>query len=454
MSQNPEPRRHLTVINPDSAGIDIGSREIWVAIRADATIEGPTVRRFGTFTDDLQEILVWLNAAGVTTVCMESTGIYWIPLYDVLSAGGVQVCLVNPREIKQVPGRKSDLKDCQWLQELHAFGLLRASFRPDDAGVQSRAFVRQRQAIVDDTARVTQLIQKSLVQMNIRLPEVVTQVTGKTGMAIIRDILKGVRDPNLLSKHRDHRCKMDEATFGRALIGNWRREHLFALRQAVSTYDHLMKQIQEVEIEIERCLNERPDRTNPRGESGTNPTEDIRKPRNKSDFHKDIRGVMERKAGVDLTQIDGISETTATIVISEVGFDLGKFKTVGNFTSWIGLSPAHEISGGKVLRNGTKTTSNRIKKVLRMAALAAGRTKSALGEFFRRLAGRAGKSVAITATARKLAVIIYRMLTTGSSYMPGGLGHQDEKRKARRVAGIKRLAEELGLQVIVPQGAV
>lgn len=449
MTNTTPTRRHLSVVHPDSAGIDIGSREIWTAIRADA--EGETVRKFGSFTDDLYLIRDWLIQEKVTTVAMESTGIYWIPLYDILSAAGIHVCLVNPRELKQVPGRKSDLKDCQWLQELHAFGLLRASFRPDDQGVLTRSFVRQRQELVDAAARHTQLIQKALIQMNIRLPEVVTDVTGKTGMLIIRDILKGVRDPSILASHRDRRCKMDEATFGRAMVGTWRHEHLFALKQAVATYDHLNQQICEVEHEIEVCLSKRNDKINGGSPVDSGPQ---RKHRNASDFQYDIRDVLERKSGVDLTAIHGVSETTASIVISEVGFDLGKFQTVGQFTSWIGLSPAHEISGGKVLKNGTKTTSNRVKRALRMAAMAAGRTKSSLGEFFRRIAGRAGKAVAITATARKMAVIMYRMLTTGCSYLPNGLPGQEEKRTARKISGVIKMAESLGLQVVVPSAPI
>ncbi len=335
-------RRHLEIIHPDSAGIDVGSREMWVAIPADR--ERETVRRFGMFTDDLEAIRDWLRTERITTVAMESTGVYWIPLYDVLSSVGVEVCLVNPRELKSVPSRKSDLKDCQWLQELHAFGLLRASFRPDDQACRVRSLVRQRQELIDAAARQVQLMQKAMTQMNIRLTEVVADITGKTGMGIIWAILSGERSPQTLVEFRDRRCKHDADTFGRALVGTWRSEHLLALSHAVTLWDTYQRLINETEAAIKSAVDARPNSA----QDGT--ADDAERPlrrTSKSDYKVDIVTSWKKASDVDLTEIDGISDSTASIIMAEVGLNIDRFATPGRFASWLGLCPAHDISGGR-----------------------------------------------------------------------------------------------------------
>ncbi len=451
MNTSRTPRRHLEIIHPDSAGIDIGSREIWVAVPADR--DGNTVGKYGVFTDDLHRIRDWLIREKVNTVAMESTGIYWIPLYDVLSAAGIAVCLVNPRELKQVPGRKSDLKDCQWLQELHAFGLLRASFRPDDNACVVRALVRQRQELVDSSARQVQLLQKALTQMNVRLTEVVSDVTGKTGMTIIRSIVAGVRDPAALAKHRDHRCKADEDTIRRALTGTWRSEHLLSLQQALTIFDTYQHLIVETERAIEAAVASRPAKDGDGGSPpSARPDPTAHKKRNSSDYHLPISDSWTRVSGVDLTEIDGISDTTASIVLAEVGLNIDRFQSARHFSSWLGLSPAHDISGGKILRRATRSTNNRVARALRLAAHAAGRTQTMLGAFYRRIAGRAGKPVAITATARKLAVIVWTMLTKGADYARKSAADSEARMRLLRKKAVLKQAEKLGLHLVAAPG--
>jgi transposase len=459
-------RRHLAIIHPDSAGIDVGSREMWVAIPADRA--GDTVRQFGMFTDDLEAIREWLRAARITTVAMESTGVYWIPLYDVLSSAGVEVCLVNPRELKSVPGRKSDLKDCQWLQELHAFGLLRASFRPDDQACRMRSLVRQRQELIDAAARQVQLMQKAMTQMNIRLTpvcppgrEVVADITGKTGMGIIRAILpawradrSGKRSPKTLVEFRDRRCKHDADTFGRALVGTWRSEHLLALSHAVTLWDTYQRLIDETEAAIKSAVDARPSLA----QTG-NADDGERTPRrkSKSDYTVDIVASWKKASDVDLTEIDGISDSTASIIMAEVGLNIDRFETPGRFASWLGLCPAHDISGGKVLRRRTRSCANRASKALRLAAQAAGRTETALGAFFRRIAARAclparqaGKPVAITATAHKLARIVWTMLTTGAAYIRASAASAEERYRQRQIHSLIQRARSFGLHITCP----
>lgn len=435
-------RRHLEIIHPDSAGIDVGSREMWVAIPADR--EGETVRRFGMFTDDLEAIREWLRAERITTVTMESTGVYWIPLYDVLSSAGVEVCLVNPRELKSVPGRKSDLKDCQWLQELHAFGLLRASFRPDDQACRVRSLVRQRQELIDSAARQVQLMQKAMTQMNVRLTEVVADITGKTGMGIIRAILSGERSPKTLVEFRDSRCKHDADTFGRALVGT---EHLLALAHAVTLWDTYQGLIKETEAAIKDAVDARPTSAT---EGDADNRERTPRRKSKSDYTVDIVASWKRTSEVDLTEIDGISDSTASIIMAEAGLNIDRFATPGRFASWLGLCPAHDISGGKVLRRRTRSCANRVSKALRLAAQAAGRTETALGAFFRRIAARAGKPVAITATAHKLARIVWTMLTKGAPYIRASAASAEACYRQRQIHSLIKRARSFGLQITCP----
>ena len=440
-------RRHLKVVYPDSAGIDIGSRELWVAIPAER--ESESVRMFGTFTDDLHALRDWLKALGITTVAMESTGIYWIPLYDVLSAAGFELFLVNPRELKQVPGRKSDIQDCQWIQELHSLGLLRGAFRPDDSSCEVRGLIRQRQELVKASARQTQLMQKALLQMNIQLPQVVSDITGKTGMAIIHDMVAGERDPIKLAQHRDKRCKEDEATIARSLHGNWRKEHLLALSQALriwETYRVLIGETEAAVIDsIETLYSDQKSVSS--DENGQTPTSG-RKKRSKSDYTLPIEEVWNRKVGVDLTAIEGISGTTASIILSEVGLNIDRFPTSGHFASWLALCPNHEISGGKVLRRGTKRSANRVASALRMGASTLRNSQTWLGAFYRRIAARSGVSVAITATAHKLAKLIYSLLRHGTAYVQHSLETYENRHRERQQRNLEKRAKTLGFQLV------
>ncbi len=442
-------RRHLNVIHPNSGGIDVGSREMWVAIPANRGDE--SVRKYGVFTEDLAEIAKWFLENNITTVAMESTGVYWIPLYDILSTAGIEVCLVNPRELKSVPGRKSDLKDCQWLQELHAFGLLRASFRPGDDNCAIRSLMRQRQEMITSAARQLQLMQKALTQMNVRLTEVVTDIGGKTGMSIIRAILKGRRSPDELAKLRDPRCKQDIETFIKALTGTWRQEHLLSLKQSLALYDSCRENAKEVEEVLISMVDDKPEKCNSKEDEdhhkGDMPPKVKKKRGLKSEFQVPIADSWKRVTGVDLTAIDGVNESTASVVLAEVGLDIDKFSSSSRFSSWLGLTPRNDVTGGKVIRRGTKSCANRVATALRLAAQAAGRTQTEVGSFFRRISSRAGKAVAITATARKLSVMIWNMLTHGQEYHRRSAEAAEKRFKQRQIDLLVKRAKNMGLAV-------
>jgi transposase len=350
---------------------------------------------------------------------MESTGVYWIPLFELLESRGFEVRLVDARQARRLPGRpKTDVHDCQWLQRLHAFGLLAASFRPQEQVCALRGYLRQRAMLIAYAAQHVQHMQKALTQMNVKLQHAVSDVTGKTGLAIIRAILRGERDPARLAKLRDYRCKQDEAALARALQGSWRPEHLFALRQAVELFDFYHRQIAECERRVEEQLRAFADKSGgqpvpPRarplkGRRGNAPAFDLREP-------------LYRAAGVDLTVIEGIEESTALTLLGEVGTDMSRWPTVKQFCSWLGLCPQHKVSGGKVLSRRTKPCANRAAQALRLAASCLHSSKSATGAFFRRLKARAGTPKAITATAHRLARLVYSLLKHGTAYATQGM---------------------------------
>lgn len=439
------PRRHLKVIYPNSAGIDVGAKELWVAVPADSLDE--SVRCFGTFTDDLHALRDWLKSVGITTVAMESTGIYWIPLYDVLSVSGIEVFLVNPREIKQVPGRKSDVRDCQWIQELHSLGLLRAAFRPDDAACEIRGLIRQRQELIKSSVWQVHHMQKALLQMNIQLPQVVSDIAGSTGLAIIRDIVSGERDPLKLAQHRDCRCKKDEATIARSLCGNWRKEHVLSLSQALRLWDFYRTLIGEIEKAIFESIDDRLQEYSFPQETEV-PKTQRRKNRSKSNYTVPIEELWHRKVGVDLTAIEGISGVSASIILAEVGLNIDRFPTAGRFASWLGLCPIHDVSGGKVLRRGTKKTANRVASALRMAASTVMKSQTWLGAFYRRIAGRSGAAVAITATAHKMARLVYALLRYGTAYVQQSVAEYEKTHQEQLRRNLQKRAKLLGLQLI------
>lgn len=439
----------LPVINPRAAGIDVGSRIHVAAVGADRAAD--PVRTFCTFTDDLYALGAWFREAGVTSVAMESTGVYWIPVFEVLEALGFDVILVNAREAKSVPGRKTDVNDAQWIQQLHQYGLLRASFRPPQAIAALRAYLRHRERLLDYAAAHTQHMQKALMQMNIQLHHVVNDITGKTGMLIIRDIVAGERDPEKLARYRDSRCKSSMETICAALVGNYQAEHVFALTQAVELRDFYQQQVARCDEVIEETLSDLRADVEPPTQPQPAPRSKTRQP-NEPSF--DVRAALYALLGVDLTQINGIGPGVALKLVAECGTDLSSWPTAKHFTSWLTLAPGNKISGGRILSARTRRTSNRVTALLRMAAVTVGKTDTALGAFYRRLSARIGKAKAVTATARKIAVLFYNTLRYGMTYRDPGADYYEQRYRQRVVKNLRRRAATLGfaLQEAQPEG--
>jgi transposase len=430
-------KRQTEVVFPNAAGIDVGASSHWVAVPRHTADE--PVREFGTMTDDLHALADWLQQCGVDTVALESTGVYWIPLYDVLEQRGLAVWLVDARQMKYVPGRKSDVQDCQWLQKLMSLGLLRAAFRPEADVRVIRTIVRQRDVLLREQARWVQRMQKALVQMNIQLTEVLTDVMGVTGQAILRDIVAGERDPAVLARHHTRRLKASATEIQRALTGTWREEHLFLLQQALGIYDDLARRVQECDTQLEALLQPL--------QRHTKKLPKTTKTRSKNSPTFDLRQALANWAGVDLTRIDGLGITHVLKLLSEIGVDLSRFANVKHFCSWLGLSPGTKISGGKILSAGTKRSSNRARQALKMAAMALARSDSALGAFYRRLCSRMDTPRANTAVAHKLARMVYFMLTRGEDYVDRGREHYEEQQRQRTVAALKRRAKAFGFEL-------
>jgi transposase len=429
----------LALTHPNAAGIDIGSASHFVAVPPDRCDE--PVREFRSFTGDLQRLADWLTACGVDTVAMESTGVYWTALFELLDARGFTVLLVNARHVKNVSGRKSDVLDCQWLQQLMSYGLLRGAFRPGDAVCALRALVRQRATILRTQSRAVQHMQKALVQMNIQLATVIADVAGASGQAILRAIVAGERDGHTLAALCDVRIKAGADEIAASLQGHWRAEHLFALKQGLDAFDFCGTQLAECDAEIEAQL----------AVLQTTETEPAKgkkrsKARNAPKF--DLRGRLFKMCGVDLTRIDGIDVTTALVVVSEVGADMSKFPDDKHFASWLGLCPGTKITGGKVMSGKTARVANRASQALKLAAAALRTSQSALGAYYRRLCARMDKPKAVTAAAHKLARLIYAMLTRGEEYTDRGQAYYEERYRQRVVANLNRRAQQLGLQVV------
>ena len=449
-TKNSKTRRELTVQNPDAAGLDIGAREILACVPPDRT--EANVHAFGTFTPDLQALADWLRKCKVRTVAMESTGVYWIPIFELLEAQGAEVYLVNARHIKNVPGRKSDVKDCQWIQQLHSYGLLQASFRPAADMCALRAYLRHRAGLIDHRAAHNQHMQKALQQMNVQLKQVLSDVTGVTGMDIIRAIVAGERDPVTLAQFRQPGCRSSEEKIAKALTGHYQPEHVFALKQALALYDFYTAQIEECDAEVARQYAAiRP--TFP-GSDDRPPLPPNPKPRSRSknDPGEEVRQELYRLTGVDLTAIDGLGASTAQTIMSEIGTDMSRWRTVKHFCSWLGLAPHNDITGGKVIRSRTLKNQNRAAQALRIAAQAVGKSDTALGAFYRRMKARHGPAKAITATAHKLARIIYHMLKEREPYHPIDLDDYEQSHRERQIRALKRKASRLGFQM-TPQPA-
>jgi transposase len=433
----------LAQINHHAAGLDIGDAEIYAAVPESAA--DPAVRVFRTFTPDLQALADWLAACKVDTVAMESTGVYWIPIYELLEERGFQVYLVNARQLKNVSGKKTDILDCQWIQQLHTYGLLQPSFRPPEEVCALRALVRQRGRLIQSCSAEIQHMQKALQQMNLKLTKVLSDVTGTTGLAIIRDIVAGERDPHKLAAYRDPHCRKSEAEIAAALTGNYKREHLFALSQALQAYDFFSQQIAACDVEIAamyqtvtppttRTAPPLPPRTRPRIKRQHEPA-------------FDLRSELYHLAGVDLTAIDGVEILTVQAVLTETGVDMSRWPTVKHFTSWLGLCPENAKTGGKIIKHGTKPSANRAAAALRLAAQSLIYSDSALGAYCRRMRSKLGKAQAITATAHKLARIIYAMLKTKTPYKDPGADHLEAQVQERKLKNLKRQAKELGYEL-------
>ena len=382
MSSGKKPER-LSQLNLNAAGVDVGATSHYVAVPADRA-EQP-VREFEAFTADLYRLADWLAECGVETVVMESTGVYWIPLFGVLEERGFEVILVDPRRIKNVPGRKTDVRDCQWLQQLHTYGLLSGAFRPEGEIRCLRSYLRQRAMLVEYAAQHVQHMQKALTQMNVKLHHVIRDITGKTGMAITEAIVGGERDPRKLARLRDRRIKADEATIARSLRGHWREEHIFELTQALELYRFYHDKIAECDREIEAQLERFEDRSD-----GEPPPPNGKKRNQKNSPSFDVQNHLYRMTGVDLTRIDGVDGFTALKVISEIGTDMTKWPSAKHFASWLGLSPNNRITGGKVISSKTKPSASRAAAALRLAANALHRSDSALGAFLRRKKAQLG----------------------------------------------------------------
>lgn len=428
-------------INLDAAGIDIGASSHFVAVPEDRD-EKP-VREFAAYTADLYQLADWLKACGIKTVAMESTGVYWIPLFQVLEQRGFEVRLVDARRVKNVSGRKTDVSDCQWLQQLHTYGLLSSAFRPDDDTCVLRSYMRQRDALVIQAGQHIQHMQKALELMNLKLTEVLADVSGQTGMAIIDDILAGQRDPSVLAKHRHTRCKHDEETIARALTGHYRAEHLFALRQAVTLYRQCQDLIRECDTEIERFLEDRGPK-----DDGTPTPPERSSARSKNALGFDAHGHLFRLVGVDLTAIPGLSTASVLALLAETGLAMDRWRNSKAFASWLGLCPNNRVSGGKVLASKSKACVNRAARIFRMAAYGLHHAKSALGAFYRRMRSKLGAPKAITATAHKLARLFYSMLKTKMSFADIGQDAYDNAYNQRRLKGLAKAADQLGFKLV------
>jgi len=437
----------LPIINPRAGAIDIGSRFHVVAVPPDVTDE--PVQTFQAFTGDLQRMAQWLKSIDVTTVAMESTGVYWVPVYEVLESAGIEVVVANARDARSVPGRKSDVNDAQWLQRLHACGLLRPSFRPDREIAALRAYLRLRERHLDYAAAHIQHVQKALTFMNLQLHHVVTDVSGVTGMKIVRAIVAGERDAKALAAMRDVRCKATAETIEGALQGNYQPEHVFALKQALELHDFYQRQVEQCDVQIEAAL------TRLKANKGT-PSEPLPAPRHKTKAPNavafDVRPSLYQIAGTDLTQIHGIGPYLALRLVSECGTDLSRWPTVKHFTSWLSLSPGCKISGGKVLSSRTRKTANPMAAHLRLAAVTVGRTSTALGAFYRRLAARIGKAKAVTATARKIAVLFYNTMRFGIDYRDPGADYYETAYRERVVKQLHRRAATFGFRLETIEG--
>lgn len=435
------------VFQPNAAGIDIGAREIYIAVPADR--DNDPVRKCGTFTSDLDQMAEWLVSCGITTVAMESTGVYWIPVYDAVERHGIEPCLVNPRNMKNVPGKRTDFHECQWIQHLHSLGLLHAAFRPESQVCAVRSLMRHRNDLVQMASQHVQHMQKALTQMNLQFQHVISDLTGLTGLAILDAILAGERDPAVLAKLRDPRIKADQETIRKSLEGNWRIEHLLVLKQRLSLYRSYRDQIHDCDKEIEKLVAAFAPQLDPTAK----PLPEDRKKRQRQRKKKsggpdfDMRTEAYKLFGVDLTQIPGLM-TLVFMLFSEVGRDMTRWPTAAHFVSWLGLCPDNDISGGKVLWRGARRTKNRAGTLFRMAASSLYREQSPIGDYLRRMKAKLGPAAGTTATAHKIAIIFYTMVKNQIEYDASLWAKRDVMREKRIEARLHKQAAQRGYKLV------
>ena len=444
----------LEVVHRDAAGIDIGNESHFVAVPTGRGEQA--VQEFGSWTGDLQRMAAWLKGCGIRTVAMQSTGVYWISVQEVLEQAGIEVYLVNARGTKNLPGRKSDVQECQWLMKLHTYGLLRNSFRPPEEIRAVRTIWRQRGRLVQDAGRTIQQMQKALTTMNIQLANTISDVDGVTGLAIIRAILQGERDPRKLAQLRDRRVRASEEEVAQSLQGNWREDVLFELKQVVEGYDFYRKQIAECDEQLQKYLAELPDgkgstvsKVASEGVSpGSKKKRRKRKSGRKNDPSFNLEGELKRIFGVDLTSIDGINILTSQVILSELGPDLSAFPSEDDFSSWLELVPRRNITGRKVIKQKSRESKNRVADALRMAAESLSDSDSYLGARYRKYRGRMEGKKAVKTMAHYLACLVYRLLRKGQEYVDRGAAYFEKKRTEREMVSLKRKAAELGMQLV------
>jgi len=451
-------RSKLTIANPHAAAVDVGSQVHYAAVPEGRAEQ--SVRSFGAYTAQLDELVKWFKDCEINTVAMESTGVYWIPLYQKLEEAGFEVLLVDARQVKHVPGRKSDVQDCQWLQQLHSYGLLRAAFRPEDSICRLRTLQRHRKNLVECGAMWIQHIQKALNEMNLHLHHVLTDISGQSGLAILDAILAGERNPEKLASLADHRVKKSQAQIQAALTGNYRPELLFVVNQALHDYRQMQQQIAQCDLSIEKQLatiatctvRKRGPEQTPPPQGGAAVKARTRKP--KDPLELSLAGHLKRILGVDLTTIPGLNVLAVLSLISEIGTNMAKWRNDKAFVSWMGLSPNNKVSGERVLSSRTRKVNNRAATTLRLAALLLGRTDTPLGSFYRRKRAHLGAPKAITATARKLGCLIYRLIKDGQAYQGPDLHTYELKYKNQILRSLRKRANGFGFDLVeLPKAA-
>lgn len=451
MVRKKKTHKNMRIVHSNAAGIDIGAKEIFVAIPEDRS--GKPVRKFDCFTEDLHEAAKWMKEHNIDSIAMESTGVYWIPIYQILDSYGFEIFLVNARHVKNVPGRKTDVKDSQWLQYLHSVGLLDSSYRPEQEVCVIRSLLRHRGNVLKMASSHVQHMQKALTQMNVQLHNVISDITGESGLKIIDSILSGNHDPKKLVKLKNKRIKASKTKIIKSLTGDYRAEHLFSLRQSLESYRFCQGQISDCDLEIERFVKEFESKFDENDNNDTKPTVGPKQRKVSNSPAFDVQGEMFRVFGTDLTRIDGISSTTVLTLFAEIGPVVDKFPSVKHFCSWLGLSPNNKISGGKILHSKTKKTSNKATHAFRLAANSLYSSKSYLGDYFRRMRGRHGAPKAVTVTAHKLARIFYHLVKNNQSFDSSVFVEEEKKYQRRKMLQLKKQAETFGFQLVMADAA-